>query len=422
MKYSIILPTLNAVQYLPNCVETIVSQDYDDYELIISNNCSDDGTAAYLKTLEENAHIKVIQPKERLPLGEHWNFAIAHARGEWLFGIGSDDGVMPYFFEILDKLTENAKKNNLKIIKCSRAYYFWEGLAELYGNAFITYYAKPDIKILSTKEILYKVLYADPSFFFDLPQMYTTAIFHRSIIEKSKNNKTGKIIQDGRAHDISLGVIGCLCENYYLYCDIPFGWVGSSSTSIGSCVAEHTEKLTINSLHEYINNHKDIYYNNYIHTDKTINSGNLFLASNIQNLLKNDYTQFQIPDFCMVDKEENILKLLQATYYDIISSKKNLQFRLHFFWDLLEHKNISKEFFLEYIQQKFKSTTIKKKVSLLLNIPRKILGKIRRLMKKTLYVEIVQKYDDPERFDNMFAVNNWLLNNPKIKKMLNTIK
>ena len=207
-----------------------------------------------------------------------------------------------------------------------------------------------------------------------------------------------------------------------MYCDIPFGWVGSSSTSIGSCVAEHTEKLTINSLHEYINNHKDIYYNNYIHTDKTINSGNLFLASNIQNLLKNDYTQFQIPNFCMVDKEENILKLLQAAYCDIISSKKNLQFRLHFFWDLLEHKNISKEFFLEYIQQKFKSTTIKKKASLLLNVPRKMLGKIKRLMKKTLYVEIVQKYDDPERFDNMFAVNNWLLNNPKIKKMLNTIK
>lgn len=109
-KYSIVLPTLNGIEYLPTCVETIISQNYADYELLISNNCSDDGTSEYLETLKANPQVKVIQPETRLTLGEHWDFAVSHAQGEWVYGIGSDDGVMPYFFKLLDKLIDIAAK------------------------------------------------------------------------------------------------------------------------------------------------------------------------------------------------------------------------------------------------------------------------------------------------------------------------
>ena len=119
IKYSIVLPTLNGIEYLPTCVETIISQNYTDYELLISNNCSDDGTSEYLETLKANPQVKVIQPETRLTLGEHWDFAVSHAQGEWVYGIGSDDGVMPYFFKLLDKLIDIAAKKNINIISLS---------------------------------------------------------------------------------------------------------------------------------------------------------------------------------------------------------------------------------------------------------------------------------------------------------------
>ena len=50
-KYSIIIPTYNGVQYLPTCIETIISQDYKDYELIISDDHSTDGTKEFLEML-----------------------------------------------------------------------------------------------------------------------------------------------------------------------------------------------------------------------------------------------------------------------------------------------------------------------------------------------------------------------------------
>ena len=90
-KYSIIIPTYNNVEYLPTCVNTILEQNYNDYELIISNNCSIDNTREYLESLK-HSNIKIIQPKNCLSLVDHWNFAISHATGDWLICVGADDG------------------------------------------------------------------------------------------------------------------------------------------------------------------------------------------------------------------------------------------------------------------------------------------------------------------------------------------
>jgi glycosyltransferase involved in cell wall biosynthesis len=37
MKYKIIIPTHNTPKYLPACINTVINQDYNDYELIISD-------------------------------------------------------------------------------------------------------------------------------------------------------------------------------------------------------------------------------------------------------------------------------------------------------------------------------------------------------------------------------------------------
>lgn len=423
-KYSIILPTLNSVQYLPNCVETIVSQDYDDYELIISNNCSDDETAAYLKTLAGNTHIKVIRPKERLVLGEHWNFAISHAKGEWIYGIGSDDGVMPFFFNLLDKLTHIADSKNLNIIKTNRVYYFWEGLKEIYGDSYINFSAKANVRILSCKKMLCEVLYENPNKFFDIPQMYTTSVFRKDVLQKAKCNRMNKIIQDDMAHDTYLGLLGCIYENEYLYSDIPIGWVGSSPTSIGSNIKEFKQEGMFQNIKDFIANNPEAYYERYHFVESALKVDSLLLVRAILYFMKGGY-DIVIPSALDMTEHTNLVKVY-ACVYKIISNlddQKLKDERMFFLDDMLAYKGINKDEIIVI------SKNIANKKTTFSELLRKVVYKVNRALNKILHItnfsqkefSIIQNYGNINAFKNMCEVNKFLAVNESILEMLDLI-
>ncbi|MBQ8679079.1 MAG: glycosyltransferase family 2 protein [Treponema sp.] len=230
-KYSIIIPVRNALEYLPHCLNTITSQRYDDYEVIISDNCSDDGTSDYIKSLTDS-HFKTIKTPQKFEIADSWDFAIKHAAGEWLIGLGADDGLMPYFFQLADILTNYCNKKNLSIIKSNRSYFFWQGkqVDETYKiKEFVSYNANSKIEILSCFNVVKKALNNHESFY-DMPQMYATSIFRRSIIDTALCTM-GRTTFNNSTQDASLGVLGCLLEKNYLYCEIPVGWVGTSNAA-----------------------------------------------------------------------------------------------------------------------------------------------------------------------------------------------
>jgi len=232
-KFSIIIPSRNGGKYLPSCISTIISQDYTNYELIISDDNSEDSTQEYLSTLE-HPKVRIIRPPERLSMAEHWDWALSHVKGEWLIFVGQDDGLQPYFFQLADKLTSLANKKNLRAIMSRRAYYYWHGCEPFYGDTVASYYASNH---LETRSIFVETLITLIGLqdYFELPQMYTTSIFHHKIIDKAREKQLGRIMVT-HPQDANLAAIACSLEKKYLFSNIPFGWVGSSPISVGLAV------------------------------------------------------------------------------------------------------------------------------------------------------------------------------------------
>jgi glycosyltransferase involved in cell wall biosynthesis len=52
MRFSILLPTRNGGDFLENCIRSILEQDHDDFELVISNNANTDSTPKLLANLK----------------------------------------------------------------------------------------------------------------------------------------------------------------------------------------------------------------------------------------------------------------------------------------------------------------------------------------------------------------------------------
>ncbi len=101
-RVSIGLPVYNGEKYLRQCLASIEAQSYRDYELIISDNASQDGTAAICQELAaRNMRARYVRNPTNIGIMQNFAAVVGHARGELFVWIGCDDVWEPQFLEAL---------------------------------------------------------------------------------------------------------------------------------------------------------------------------------------------------------------------------------------------------------------------------------------------------------------------------------
>lgn len=103
MKYSIILPVRNGGNYVKDCVISILGQTYTDFNFIVLDNCSTDGTLEWLQSLNDS-RIVIIPSDKPLTIEENWGRIVSVQKNEFITLIGHDDILYPNFLEVIDKL------------------------------------------------------------------------------------------------------------------------------------------------------------------------------------------------------------------------------------------------------------------------------------------------------------------------------
>ena len=88
--FSIIVPTYNNAQLLPRCIESIINQTYDNWELIIVNNASSDNTIEVIEGYH-NPKIKCVNFNNDEGIAASRNVGIKVAKGDYICFLDSDD-------------------------------------------------------------------------------------------------------------------------------------------------------------------------------------------------------------------------------------------------------------------------------------------------------------------------------------------
>ncbi len=91
---SIVLPTFDRLPLLREAIMSVISQTHKDWRLIIVDDGSRDGTAEYLRTLDDS-RIEVVSVEHCGNPARLRNLGIARARHEWIAFLDSDDVWMP---------------------------------------------------------------------------------------------------------------------------------------------------------------------------------------------------------------------------------------------------------------------------------------------------------------------------------------
>lgn len=102
MRFSIVVPIYNKEKYLKQCVESLVNQDFDDYEIILVDDGSTDDSANICdKMLKLCNKIKVFH-KKNTGLVNTRKFGASKAVGDYIVSVDSDDFVTNDFLTVLN--------------------------------------------------------------------------------------------------------------------------------------------------------------------------------------------------------------------------------------------------------------------------------------------------------------------------------
>ncbi len=106
---SIGLFTRNGARTIARTLETLLSQTFSDFELVISDNASTDDTERVCRTYaSRDPRIRYIRQEKGLSAAENQTFVVRASRGEYFMWASDDDLWAPKFVEILlEKLTKN---------------------------------------------------------------------------------------------------------------------------------------------------------------------------------------------------------------------------------------------------------------------------------------------------------------------------
>lgn len=92
MFFSIIVPIYNVAVYLNKCIDSLLYQDIEDYEILLINDASTDNSLEIAKNRQrETDKIKLINKENNTGLSDTRNIGIKNSMGEYLLFVDSDD-------------------------------------------------------------------------------------------------------------------------------------------------------------------------------------------------------------------------------------------------------------------------------------------------------------------------------------------
>ena len=228
--------------YLRHAIESVLSSARDDFELIVSVNGSRDESLDYLNSLDDS-RVRVIRPPDELQMSQHYEFALASARGDWVQIIGSDDGIQGWYFETAGQLILSFPST--QVISWPRAYYYWPGVNPAGDDRLVDSKFSRLIKVKGFNSSFISILFFTKSIF-DVPQLYTCSLVKRELLQRIKF-ESGEIFYHSIIPDVYSSVSLFLNSKTYVFSGLPLTWVGTSPLSMSKDGKIYKENFSPNT-------------------------------------------------------------------------------------------------------------------------------------------------------------------------------
>ena len=105
---SVVVPMYNVERYIKICINSILAQTFQDFEIVIVDDASPDNSYNICSELYgNNEKIRIVRHEKNQGLGPARNTGINNSRGKYIYFVDSDDAILPM---LLKFFTTSLKK------------------------------------------------------------------------------------------------------------------------------------------------------------------------------------------------------------------------------------------------------------------------------------------------------------------------
>lgn len=225
-KFTVIIPTRERADTLQYCLKTVVAQNYDNLDILVSDNFSCDGTEDVVRSFKD-PRIVYRNTGKRVSMSHNWEFALSHVDSGWVTILGDDDGFLP---AALSKVSDIIKETGVLAVRSRVCSYLWPD-ENRHEQGRLGVPTSSGFEIRDSETWLSKVIkgYAN---YPDLPMLYNGGFVCSSLIKRIKS-RNGRFYQSSIPDVYSAIAFVSIIENY-IYSNEPFVINGASKHSTGT--------------------------------------------------------------------------------------------------------------------------------------------------------------------------------------------
>lgn len=185
-KVSVIIPLKNRAEYIGPTIRTCMLQDYPNFDIIISDDCSDDNSVEVVKDLQKiDSRIKLFDHKSHLGMRDNFEFALNQVKSGFVIALGGDDGLTP---GCISRMIEIIKERKVELLTWTPAYFSYSNKGEDRRNILRVPRKKfKGIKMLKSKDLLIKLSKTFAYQIDECPMLYMKGIASINLINKVKS-------------------------------------------------------------------------------------------------------------------------------------------------------------------------------------------------------------------------------------------
>ena len=109
MRFSIIVPVYNVEKYLSKCIQSLIDQDYNDYEILLIDDGSTDKSGIICEQYAKKYENIYVFHKKNGGLSDARNYGLQKALGDYILFVDSDDWIKKDILKEFSDIIENNK-------------------------------------------------------------------------------------------------------------------------------------------------------------------------------------------------------------------------------------------------------------------------------------------------------------------------
>jgi len=183
--FSVIIPQKNRAEYLVHTLKTCMLQDYPNFEIIVSDDCSDDNSVEVVNDLiAADPRIKLYAHKQHMGMRDNFEFALSKVKPGYVMALGGDDALVPGCLWRMYEILTSSQRELLTWTPAGFTYPDVEGGKNFF---YIKRQKQLGIKFIKSEDFLNKL---SETFLYQIdecPMLFMKAVASTNLIDRVKS-------------------------------------------------------------------------------------------------------------------------------------------------------------------------------------------------------------------------------------------